>query len=132
MKQHEYVEFVDGITSIQSRNIESFIHRVEELDSLGVDVPRILTAAIGMSNEAGEFGEYVKKMLFQGKEPTLEVRDKMKSELGDVLWYFTQALIALGFSMEEIQDCNVDKLRGRMGGDKFDVAKSEARYKTNN
>lgn len=128
MDRNEYVEFVDSVTSPESKNYADFVDRVLDLQLDGLDVPRVLTAAIGMTNEAGEFGEYVKKMLFQGKAPSNEVRNEMKSELGDVLWYFTQACLALGFSMEDIQDANVEKLRGRFKGDKFNARMSEARY----
>lgn len=127
MNQNEYVEFVNSVTSPESKEYEAFLHRVHHLQEEGFDVPRVLTGAIGMANEAGEFGEYVKKFLFQGKEPTLENRNQMKSELGDVLWYFTQCCLALGFSMEEIQDVNVDKLTSRFGGTKFSVEGSENR-----
>ena len=128
MNQFEYTQFVDDVTSNESKDHADFVDRIHHLRLKGLDVPRILTAAVGMSNEAGEFGEYVKKMLFQGKEPTDEVLEKMVSELGDVLWYFTNARLALGLSMEDVQEANVAKLRGRFGGDKFDAGMSEARY----
>ena len=64
---NQYMEFVDGTTSQPSKNNQEFIHRILELDKEGVDIARLLTAAIGLSAEGGEFAEIVKKVTFQGK-----------------------------------------------------------------
>ena len=57
----EYSEFVDKVTSEESKDKQAF---QERLDSLSAnDVPRLLTAALGLSAESGEFTEIVKKLV---------------------------------------------------------------------
>ena len=51
----------------------------------------------------------------------------MKRELGDIMWYFIQACIALDVSPEEIIEMNVDKLKDRYPDGEFDVHYSENR-----
>ena len=86
-----------------------------------------MTAALGLCAESGEFTEIVKKILFQGKPVTQENLTHMKRELGDIMWYFIQACIALDVSPEEIIEMNVDKLKSRYPGGEFDVHYSENR-----
>ena len=57
--------------------------------------------------------DIVKKILIHGKEGTPEVMLALKKELGDVRWYLEAAALALGFTMEEIERLNADKLRLR-------------------
>ena len=68
----------------------------------------------------------VKKILFQGKEPTPELREKIKLELGDVMWYVQQVLIWSGWTLEEVLAENTKKLTGRFP-EGFSVDKSENR-----
>ena len=77
--------------------------------------------------ESGEFTEIVKKMIFQGKPATEENFYHMKRELGDIMWYFMQACLALDVSPEEIIEMNVEKLMARYPGGNFDVHYSENR-----
>ena len=65
---NKYIEFVDNTTSKCSKDYDSFIGRLAELDTQKFHTERMLTAAVGMSAEAGEFTEVVKKMIFQGKK----------------------------------------------------------------
>lgn len=67
-------------------------------------------AALGMCGEAGEFADVVKKHLHQGH--VLD-RDKLIKEAGDVLWYVALACEALGVTMDEAAEANVEKLRKR-------------------
>ena len=63
----EYSQFVDKVTSSESKDNQAF---QERLDSLSAnDVPRLLTAALGLSAESGEFTEIVKKLVFPRKIP---------------------------------------------------------------
>ena len=123
----KYTEFVDAVTSNESKSSESFSVRLRELYGEGLPVERLLTAAVGMSAESGEFIEVVKKMIFQGKPVNEENLFHLKRELGDVMWYVAQACMALDTSFDEIVEMNVEKLKARYPGGEFDVYKSENR-----
>jgi len=122
-----YLEFVDAVTSIQSKDHEAFIYRIQELQGQDFHAERLLTAAVGACAEAGEFTEIVKKIVFQGKPVNEENMFHMKRELGDMMWYIAQACMALNVSIDEIIEMNVDKLKARYPGGEFDVHFSENR-----
>ena len=123
----KYLEFVNAVTSLQSKEHEAFVYRVQELEGQGFPSERLLTASVGMCAEAGEFTEVVKKIVFQGKEPTEENLFHLKRELGDVMWYVAQACMGLGVSLDEIIEMNIDKLKARYPGGEFDAHYSENR-----
>ena len=134
--QHKYIDFVNNVTSTSSSNPEAFIDRVNELErklpednvnGIGVDLNRLLTAAIGICAEGGEFAEIVKKISFQGKPYNEANREHMIVELGDVMWYIAQGCIALGVDFNEILERNVSKLTSRYPEGTFDVYYSENR-----
>lgn len=131
-----YQQFVGDTTSIYSSNPKEFINKVNELErkmpedhinGVGVDMNRLLTAAIGMTAEGGEFAEIVKKIAFQGKPYNLDTRTHMAKELGDVMWYVVQGCEALGYSLEDIIIMNVEKLTARYPEGAFRVFRSENR-----
>jgi NTP pyrophosphatase (non-canonical NTP hydrolase) len=80
----------------------------------------LLNGVMGMNGEAGECIDMVKKHFFQGH--TLD-REKLVKELGDVCWYVAITAEALGVSLEEVMQKNVDKLMKRYP-DGFDPEKS--------
>ena len=123
----KYAEFVDEVTSTQSKEQEAFIYRIQELQGQDFHAERLLTAAVGACAEAGEFTEIVKKIVFQGKPVNEENMFHMKRELGDMMWYIAQACMALNVSIDEIIEMNVDKLKARYPGGEFDVHFSENR-----
>ena len=124
----DYFEFVDILTSPLSKNRKDFINRVDQL-SEKVNVPRLLTAAIGLNDESGEFAGLVKKIIFHGKELNEENLIHMKKELGDIMWYLANACIALNIkSFDEIINLNIEKLSARYGNS-FSTEKSENRRK---
>jgi len=122
-----YLEFVDAVTSEQSKSHEAFVYRIQELEGQGFPTERLLTAAVGMSAEAGEFTEIVKKIVFQGKPVNEENLFHMKRELGDIMWYVAQACMGLNTSIDKIIEMNVEKLEKRYPGGSFDVHYSENR-----
>ena len=122
-----YLEFVDAVTSEQSKDHEAFVYRIQELEGQEFPTERLLTAAVGMSAEAGEFTEIVKKIVFQGKPVNEENLFHMKRELGDIMWYVAQACMGLNTSIDEIIEMNVEKLEKRYPGGSFDVHYSENR-----
>ena len=123
----KYAVFVDGVTSNPSKDYKSFLDSIEYLDGEGSNIQRLLTAAVGISAEGGEFMEIVKKMLFKGKPWTHDNREHLIIELGDVLWYVMQACKALHVSLDEVIEGNVEKLKKRYPGGEFDVHYSENR-----
>ena len=123
----KYALFVDGVTSDSSKDYQSFLESLKYLDGEGSNIHRLLTAAVGISAEGGEFMEIVKKMVFQGKPWTDDNREHLIIELGDVLWYVMQACKALDITIEEVVAGNVDKLKKRYPGGEFNVYQSENR-----
>ena len=123
----KYAQFVDAVTSQESKESEAFLYRIQELEGVGFPTERLLTAAVGMSAEAGEFTENVKKIIFQGKPVNDENLFHLKRELGDIMWYVMQACMGLGTDLDEIIEMNIDKLKARYPGGEFDAHYSENR-----
>ena len=124
----KYIEFVRQTTSPASSDFAQLLARMTELEANDdADVPRLLTAALGMSAEAGEFTEVVKKIILQGKPYTEENVFHMKRELGDICWYIAQACMALDTSFREVIQMNFEKLSARYPEGAFDVYRSENR-----
>ncbi len=134
---NRYKDFVEAVTSKPSNDLTTFMNRCDELDanfdsetgSRGPDinVPLLLTAALGLAAETGEFCEIPKKIFFQGKPLTAENVFHMKRELGDVMWYWVNACRALNLDPNEVVAENVNKLKARYPGGEFDVHYSENR-----
>ena len=123
-----YLDFVAGVTSQPSTDLPTLLSRMTELDvSDDADIPRLLTAALGLTAESGEFTEVVKKIILQGKPYNDENKFHMKRELGDICWYLAQACMALDTTFDEVIEMNVDKLKARYPGGEFDVHNSENR-----
>jgi NTP pyrophosphatase (non-canonical NTP hydrolase) len=109
----KYTEFVNQVTSSPSKKYDDFGQRLDQLNEQGAPIERLLTAAVGISAEGGEFMEIVKKIIFQGKPWDQDNIDHLKIELGDVMWYVAQACMALDVSMEEVLNTNIAKLAKR-------------------
>jgi len=134
---NKYTEFVEAITSQASNDLTSFTNSISRVDANydanqdkygpDVNVPLLLTGAMGLCGEAGEFSEIVKKVLFHGKELNEEVHAHLVKELGDVIWYWTNACRALGVNPNDVITLNVSKLESRYPGGTFSAAASETR-----
>jgi NTP pyrophosphatase (non-canonical NTP hydrolase) len=92
-----------------------------------VNISLLLTAALGMAAETGEFCEIPKKIFFQGKALNDEAVFHMKRELGDVMWYWINACRALDLDPNDVIAENVKKLESRYPGGAFDPYYSENR-----
>ena len=123
----KYVEFVKEVTSAPSLDWPVLSSHLTGLEVNGANVTQLLTAALGLTAESGEFTEVVKKIFLQGKPYTEENVFHMKRELGDICWYLAQACMALDTSFDEIIEMNVEKLQSRYPGGEFDVHYSENR-----
>ena len=123
---NKYKEFVDAVTSDQSKDNDAFIDTWTELNR-NAKMPRLLTASCGLSAEAGEFTEIVKKCMFQGKPMNDDNIYHMKRELGDIMWYWMQGCMSLNIDPNEVIQMNIDKLKARYPGGDFDAYYSENR-----
>ena len=126
---NKYSDFVKEVTSGASNSTADFIDRVDQLslEDINVNVALLLTSAIGLAAEGGEFCEIPKKIVFQGKPLDEAAVFHMKRELGDVMWYWINACRALNLDPNEVIAENVKKLEARYPGGSFDVAHSENR-----
>jgi hypothetical protein len=103
---NKYKQFVEGITSGASNDLEAMIIRLRELNEV-CNISLLMTGAIGIASEGGEFSEIVKKCVFQGKP--------------------LNACRAIGANPSEVIEENVRKLESRYPGGHFDVYYSENR-----
>jgi NTP pyrophosphatase (non-canonical NTP hydrolase) len=125
---NKYIEFVRQTTSPASSDFSELLARLTELEtSADADVPRLMTAAFGISAEAGEFTEVIKKIFLQGKPYNEDNAFHLKRELGDICWYIAQACMALDTTFEEVLQMNYEKLSARYPEGTFDVFRSENR-----
>ena len=125
---NKYIEFVRQTTSPASSDFAALLTRLTELEaSADADVPRLMTAAFGISAEAGEFTEVIKKIFLQGKPYNEDNVFHLKRELGDICWYIAQACMALDTTFEEVLQMNYEKLSARYPEGTFDVFRSENR-----
>ena len=136
---NRYQEFVEKVTSPASNDLTTFMDTLDRIDANyelfdgemrhgpDVNVPLLITAALGMAAETGEFCEIPKKIFFQNKALNEEAVFHMKRELGDVIWYWINACRALNLDPNEVIAENVCKLESRYPGGSFDPYYSENR-----
>ncbi len=75
---------------------------------------RILYPTLGLTGEAGEVADKVKKVIRDGHEEfSPEKRLEIVKEIGDVLWYCATLSRDLGYDLEQVAQMNIDKLRSR-------------------
>ena len=126
---NSYGDFVTKVTSEPSMNQSSLDERMKEIDSSSpIESARLLTAALGLGSETGEFVEIVKKMFLQGKPANEDNIYHMKRELGDIMWYWVTACMSLGLDPVEVISENQKKLEARYG-EEFTIGQSEIRAK---
>lgn len=83
----------------------------------------VLNYTLGLAGETGEFVEAIKKMLFHGHHTPPE---KIKEELGDILWYVATLTSIFDFELSDVGDFNIKKLAKRYP-EKFSTEHSENR-----
>ena len=122
-----YTDFVTKVTSNPSLDLDALSDSFNKIENeSSIKTPRLLTAALGLGSETGEFVEIVKKMFLQGKPPSEDNIFHMKRELGDIMWYWATACASLGLDPYEVISENQEKLAARYG-EKFEVERSEIR-----
>ncbi len=125
---NRYKQFVEAVTSEQSNDTVKMHLAMTELEAVsGVNMSLLLTGAVGISAEGGEFMEIVKKCIFQGKPMDEDTQFHAMRELGDIMWYWINACRALNVDPNDVIEENVRKLEKRYPGGSFDVHYSENR-----
>jgi NTP pyrophosphatase (non-canonical NTP hydrolase) len=111
----QYSDFVTKVTSKPSLDLEILKESLANVENTSeIQSARLLTAALGLGSETGEFVEIVKKMFLQGKPPSDENIFHMKRELGDIMWYWATACAALGLDPFEVISENQKNLKQGM------------------
>ena len=87
------------------------------------DIAGLLNGVLGLTGEAGEVSDLVKKGIFHEKGIDLE---HLKKECGDVMWYIAMICEACGFSLDDVMQTNIDKLIARYP-DGFDTYRANHR-----
>ena len=89
-------------------------------DGYGLDIhisPKleaIIYCSLGLAGESGEVVENTKKMFRKDKSKLTEKRkEKFLEEIGDVLWYIANLSTSIGFTLEEVAEYNLQKLKKR-------------------
>jgi NTP pyrophosphatase (non-canonical NTP hydrolase) len=70
----------------------------------------LIIGGLGISGEAGEVTDYIKKIAFHGH--TLDSL-KLAKEIGDVMWYMALLAYTIGIDLEQIAEMNIEKLKVR-------------------
>jgi NTP pyrophosphatase (non-canonical NTP hydrolase) len=126
-----YQEFVKEVTSGESLSSMQMYNRIIDIETteskMGVNMSLLMTGAIGISAEGGEFMEIVKKCVFQGKPMDEATQFHAMRELGDIMWYWMNSCTALGIDPNDVIAENVNKLEKRYPGGSFDAFYSENR-----
>ena len=99
----KYLDFVHDVTSTESLDYAALLTRMNKLElEDDCNLSQLLTAALGLGAESGEFTEIVKKIILQGKPYNEDNVFHMKRELGDICWYIAQACMALDTTFDEV------------------------------
>lgn len=70
----------------------------------------LINGALGLCGESGEVADIIKKHTMQGHPMN---RERIAEELSDVYWYLAETATAIGYTLDEIQRMNVEKLLRR-------------------
>ena len=95
---NKYKEFVDAVTSDESSKNDDFSSHWAQLNNTNRDInmPRLLTASMGLGAEAGEFTEIIKKdYVSKVSLWTRIIFGTCNVKLGDIMWYWMQGCMAL-------------------------------------
>ena len=87
------------------------------------DMGGIVMATMGLSGEVGELNDMIKKWIFHKTDMDIT---HAKKELGDIMWYIACMAESFGWSLDEIMQLNIDKLKARYP-DGFDIERANHR-----
>ena len=111
-------DYISNAIKTESTDFQAMNQRLQNDGS-----KRLLHAGFGLSTEAGEFLDALKKHIFYGKELD---RVNLREELGDLFWYMAIACDELDVPFEALMQRNIEKLKARYG-EKFSEEKAENR-----
>ncbi len=111
-------DYISNAIKTESTDFQAMNQRLQNDGS-----KRLLHAGFGLSTEAGEFLDALKKHIFYGKELD---RVNLREELGDLFWYMAIACDELDVPFEALMQRNIEKLKARYG-EKFSEEKAEKR-----
>ena len=86
---------------------------LNRLYALGPKAMQADNAYRGLCNDIGELGDPIKKWIEYGQELNIFGKGGIKEETGDVLWRLAQLLDAVGLTLEECMEANIQKLKVR-------------------
>ena len=126
-----YNDFVKKVTSGESLSSMQMYNRMIDIETtesgMKVNAASLITGAIGLSSEGGDFAEIVKKCISKVNPMDDETIFYCKRELGDIMWYWITSCRSLGLDPNEVIAENVNKLQSRYPDGEFDVFYSENR-----
>lgn len=97
-------DYIAAVLRTENQDVERVLQRI------GPDKVRMLHAALGMTTEAAEVLDLLKKHLYYGKALDPQY---LCEELGDLMWYMALMLDAAGLDLDTVLSANVAKLRAR-------------------
>lgn len=103
----EYADFVDSL-----------------FKEMGSEAATAMHAAVGISGEAGEVIDAVKKYWVYNKPLDTE---NLKEELGDIIFYMQKLCNMYGWTLNEVTKANMDKLKKRYPSGTYSDAQAQAR-----
>lgn len=98
-------------------------YQKEALRTANPECKNLSNVGLGLTGEAGEVADLIKKHLHHGHELN---REHLAKELGDVAWYLAVGAHIIGYKLEDILQMNVNKLRARYP-EGFDTERSQHR-----
>ena len=115
--------------AMRTNDGESSLRLVDKIAKSGhedYDIGGIIMASLGLSGEVGELNDLIKKWVFHDSGMDIT---HAKKELGDILWYIACMSESFGWSLDEIMEMNIEKLKKRYPNG-FDVVRANSRSKS--
>jgi len=97
--------YISDVLRSENKDYNGMLRRIETVDNI-----RLLHGGMGISTEAGELLDALKKHIFYGKKLDYV---NISEELGDILYYISICMNVLGISFEEVMEKNIEKLKAR-------------------
>ena len=107
--------YIHDAKRTESQNFDEIAGRLSQRKMI-----RLLHSAMGVSTEAGELLDALKKHIYYGKKLD---ETNLQEELGDLFWYLAIMADELDVDFESLMHKNIEKLRARYG-EKFTSQKA--------